>query len=522
VNDPAPLMHVDWQRYFQNLAKLIQQPLTPGMLPDLPFGKIAMTLSPRLLGRTTAGAGSAEQISVTAPLTLAAGALGITGSALSRVDDTNVTLTLGGSPLTALLAATSLTLGWTGTLGVARGGTNIASYATGDLLYASASAVLSKRAIGIAGDVLTVSGGLPAWSPLTGLGTGDLTRVNDTNVTLTLGGTPVDSLFKDVSLTLGWTGTLGVTRGGTGLGSVATGDLLYGSASNVLSARSIGSTGNVLTVAGGLPTWAAPAAAATSVIVDDTTTNAIMFPVWVTAATGSLPLKVTSTKLSFNPSTGFLGIGTASPNFSVDSRQATAYAVNGGAFFRVRADDGTNPVSTDNRLGGFLMGGRAATTVLNGAAVVAHAAATWTDTSIPTYLLFETTPSGTTTRNERVRITETGNVGIGVTGPTAYLHIKAGAAAASSAPLKFTSGTNQTTAEAGAMEYNGTNLFFTRAGTVRENVLVAIDNVTAPTTTPGVVIVNYYGANSTNYLGDPNRWLSVNVLGATYKIPLYN
>lgn len=39
-----------------------------------------------------------------------------TGAALTKVDDTNVTLTLGGSPTTALVNAASLTLGWTGTL----------------------------------------------------------------------------------------------------------------------------------------------------------------------------------------------------------------------------------------------------------------------------------------------------------------------------------------------------------------------------------------------------------------------
>ena len=44
-------------------------------------------------------------------------------AALSHVNDTNVTMTLGGTPLTALLQATSMTLGWTGQLSVARGGT---------------------------------------------------------------------------------------------------------------------------------------------------------------------------------------------------------------------------------------------------------------------------------------------------------------------------------------------------------------------------------------------------------------
>jgi len=44
----------------------------------------------------------------------------VTPSALTEVDDTNVTLTLGGSPSTALLQPVSLTLGWTGTLADSR------------------------------------------------------------------------------------------------------------------------------------------------------------------------------------------------------------------------------------------------------------------------------------------------------------------------------------------------------------------------------------------------------------------
>lgn len=52
----------------------------------------------------------------------ATGGSSVTPSPLSKVDDTNVTLTLGGTPLTALLQSVSLTLGWTGTLAVSRGG----------------------------------------------------------------------------------------------------------------------------------------------------------------------------------------------------------------------------------------------------------------------------------------------------------------------------------------------------------------------------------------------------------------
>jgi hypothetical protein len=48
-----------------------------------------------------------------------------TPAALTKTDDTNVTLTLGGTPSTALLQATSLTLGWTGLLSPTRGGTGV-------------------------------------------------------------------------------------------------------------------------------------------------------------------------------------------------------------------------------------------------------------------------------------------------------------------------------------------------------------------------------------------------------------
>ena len=63
-----------------------------------------------------------------------------------------------------------------------------------------------------------------------------------------------------------------------------------------------------------------------------------------------------------------------------------------------------------------------------------------------------------------------GYVGIGVTSPTAVLHLKAGTATASTAPLKFTSGTNLTTPEAGAVEYDGTNLYYTDSTPTRQTL----------------------------------------------------
>jgi hypothetical protein len=46
-----------------------------------------------------------------------------------------------------------------------------------------------------------------------------------------------------------------------------------------------------------------------------------------------------------------------------------------------------------------------------------------------------------------------GNVGIGITIPTAYLHLKAGTASANTAPLKFTAGVLNTTPVIGAVEF---------------------------------------------------------------------
>lgn len=57
-----------------------------------------------------------------------------------------------------------------GVLPVANGGTNIASYTAGDMIYATGTTTLVKRGIGTTGQVLTVAGGVPTWAtPASGL-----------------------------------------------------------------------------------------------------------------------------------------------------------------------------------------------------------------------------------------------------------------------------------------------------------------------------------------------------------------
>tara|TARA_R110002012_G_scaffold7004_5_gene33165 strand:- start:1575 stop:2996 length:1422 start_codon:yes stop_codon:yes gene_type:complete len=51
-----------------------------------------------------------------------------------------------------------------GTLDVDNGGTGLASYTTGDILYASGGSTLAKLAIGTAGQVLKVASGIPSWA----------------------------------------------------------------------------------------------------------------------------------------------------------------------------------------------------------------------------------------------------------------------------------------------------------------------------------------------------------------------
>lgn len=88
-------------------------------------------------------------------------------------------------------------------------------------------------------------------------------------------------------------------------------------------------------------------------------------------------------------------------------------------------------------------------------------------------------------------------------------------------PLRFQSGTNLTTAVNGSMEYNGTNLFFTRTAATREAVLIG-NTASAPSTSVGVGIVNYFGSSATNFLGQPVGWISVtDNAGVARKIPFY-
>lgn len=79
-------------------------------------------------------------------------------------------------------------------------------------------------------------------------------------------------------------------------------------------------------------------------------------------------------------------------------------------------------------------------------------------------IIFRTRILSTGSIEERMRLSSAGYLGIGTTA-TAVLHLKAGTASAGTAPLKLTSGVNLTTPEAGVIEFDGTNLYFTPIAT---------------------------------------------------------
>ena len=70
-----------------------------------------------------------------------------------------------------------------------------------------------------------------------------------------------------------------------------------------------------------------------------------------------------------------------------------------------------------------------------------------------------------------------GRTGLLQATPTAYLHLGAGTVTASTAPLKFTSGTNLTSAEAGAVEFDGTRLYVTSSVPTRQTLAFFTDKL---------------------------------------------
>ena len=169
-----------------------------------------------------------------------------------------------------------------GIIGSAYGGTGVNNGAStitlGGSLTTSGAFASTFTMTGITTVTFPTSGTLATTSQLPTPSA--MTKVDDTNVTLTLGGTPATSLLQAVSLTLGWSGQLGVTRGGTGASSVGANGtlaqsngsiytfttatypstttanrLLYSSATNTVTDLATANSATLVTNATGVPSW---------------------------------------------------------------------------------------------------------------------------------------------------------------------------------------------------------------------------------------------------------------------------
>lgn len=196
-------------------------------------------------------------------------------AALTKADDTNVTLTLTGTPATALLQAVQVTAGWTGTLAAARLNSNVVQGVT-----------------------------------------------NDTNVT--------GSILAQ-NMTLGWTGQLGLTRGGTNASLTASNGGIFYSTATAGAILSGTATANQLLMSGSsaAPSWSTatyPATAAAGTIL---------------AAGSSNTITATATPtLGANGGTG--GQVTLAGSTSGTAAIRVAAAAGTGTIFQIPATNGSN------------------------------------------------------------------------------------------------------------------------------------------------------------------------------------
>ena len=297
------------------------------------------------------------------------------GEALTSVNDSNVTMTLGGSPTIALLNATSMTLGWTGLLSASRGGTGIGALGTGVAtalginIGSSGAFVTFNGALGVpSSGTLTNATGLPLTTGVTGnlpvtnlnsgtsasastfwrgdgtwgtpAGTG-VSSVSGTanRITSTGGTTPVIDIAatyvgQTSITTLGtvatgtWQGTLiSPIFGGTGIATTPTnGQIPIGNGSNYTAAALTAGTGIAITNGSGSVTVSAAGTVPDAFVTDSGTATPAANSVTITGSSTGLTTTGSSSTVGL---TGTLAIGHGGTSVTAVTTSPTATAFAG-------------------------------------------------------------------------------------------------------------------------------------------------------------------------------------------------
>ena len=326
----------------------------------------------------------------------------------------------------------------------------------------------------------------------TNIGTGTTTS------TVSLGGgsnnVAINSSTWDITGAGVASGLTGLTSSGTITfsGFSANGGLLYTNASGVLAQTTVGTASQCLQSAGGgAPTWGSCGGAGSNwrigsgaispinntldLLIGSNATASAKFAVLnVNSGTPTATIAGSTTgyalsmsgdgtiatslnrSLLLNPTGGNVGIGTTAPASTlhlfgtvdptmvlIDSVGSVASNVIGR---RANGSVGslTTVVANDNLLvlGGMGYDGTSYSSNTSPAAVSLQAAETWGTTAHGTQIVMLTTPNGSTTRAERIRIDNAGNVGVGTTAPLSKLHVSGIYAGNALAIFNETSGTN--------------------------------------------------------------------------------
>lgn len=406
------------------------------------------------------------------------------GAALTKTDDTNVTLTLGGSPSTALLAATSLTLGWTGQLGVTRGGTGTGTaFTAGSIVFAGASGVYSQDNANLFWDDSNNRLGIGTTSPSYAVevagdlrlgGGGDLRLGSATGTTGSAGDSSIFSDANDMYFNTGNVNRMYIANGGNvGIGNtgptyrldVSSADTTanLGYAMRIRANATAGGGTFQFTDSGATAQWGFLAATATSVTLDATNASVLAF-------------RTNNSERARISSGGFFGIGTSAPQVGLHVSFA---------------DQSTNRVRLQNTGSG---GGNF--DIIGGLAGASNAGLSF----------FDVTNSAT-----RMYIDSSGNVGIGTSSSTAKVTISqaAGSVAGGQLVVKDPSYSGVALVQGGSGEgylWNTSNNYLSIATNNAERIrILAGGNVGIGTSSPNYKL-EVYGSPAwiRNFSGTPS------------------